>query len=297
MLLMTAALPMTMFLSASLSQDALCIGLSALLSSLLIRTIVDGPSIRRLAVSAVIVTVLGCARPPYAAFLLPLFTVHGAATHWRKLPSLIVVALASTSIILAYGGYIATFAGPNLSNGAEPAAQLRAVAADPLLFFRALLAATKVNGVGWLAGIIGYFRHPLPIPVYIVYSIAMVGTAVIQVSVLHCAAPPHLIDARSAVLVAGAGAISLVASVLLIALLLFLTWTSVGGAVLLGIQGRYFIEPALVALPLILSPLLLRARRPSLSELAHDGTAGLLALQPMSGAFFAALLVWQYWAW
>jgi uncharacterized membrane protein len=295
-LLTTAALPVSIFLSASLSQDASLIALSALLAALLVRMLVKGSSAAALAICTTIVIVLALARPPYTAFLLALVVVHGSATKWREPATLAAATIAALIVVGAYCKYISTVGKLNLIGGADPSAQLRVMAADPFLIFRALIAAAKQKGASWLGGIIGMLDRPLPVPVYLVYSGALIFAAAVQVAVFR-SSRYLVIGPIGAIVVAGAGAIQFIASAFLIALLLFLTWTEVGGEVLMGVQGRYLLEPALMAVPLVLCPLMRSPEQLRKSQFVLRGTVALIALLAASTLFVITLLLSLYWAW
>lgn len=238
-----ATLPMSFALDAAISQDGpmlACTALSVALSIRLQKPGLPHPRLEFVAMCALLALV-GMARPPYAAFaLLPLAAPLPKA--WR-----LAGAAAICACVLAWSAVAAPQmvlpvwpAGP-----VAPFKQLALLALHPwrvpLLAIRTwqadggALSANFVAGLGWL-------DVDFP-PFYISLAWGMLAWATLAA---WCAG-----RGRFSIHGAALGLTAILAATGGVGLIQYLTWTAVGAPVIDGLQGRYFLAPAmLLAVPL-----------------------------------------------
>ena len=307
------ALPMTVYLAASLNQDALIVAGTALAVALLTRagqahgdfTRVTAHPAYRLA--ALLLALVILAKPPYlplaAMLLLPLprpsdwSRMRGVLTQ-RLLLAVLVVLPAMLWSWYAMR-YVAapvprpTYApgplwpgDPALSfTGTDPGAQLTVLLAHPLRLLaipwhalaqdRDLLFTSFIGKLGWL-------KLDLPDWLYWLWSLGLAAACAAEL--LNGAARPRpapLLDMAFILLAAAA-------TLLAVLLSQYLTWTNVGDVMIGGLQGRYLL-PIAPALALALAgalrgPPVLRAGAAALPVLA--AAAGLLALPMLINAVY-----------
>jgi len=230
-------LPMSLALTAAITQDGPMLACTALAVALCGRARNPHTSSRLVfAGLCILLALVAMARPPYAAFaVLVLMTRYRLA--WR---------LAGVAgIVLAVGGWsalnIANVVVPHMAAGVvDPHLQMLGILWHPLAFMRAMavtlwrygpmLAQNFVGTLGWLD------TH-LPIRYHFVTR-AMLLMAV-AAAWLAGTGKPRLLDMAWVVLAVAAACFGL-------ALIQYLTWTVVGAPAIEGLQGRYFLMPALI---------------------------------------------------
>lgn len=250
-------LPMSLSLMASASQDALLIPCGALGGAMLARAIRRPVSSSGglLAGLAITLSLVAMARPPLGALaLLPLGLPR--VSWWRRtLTSLVVVIvtlawarIAAVTSLSNFGAFV----------GANPAAQIELIRHQPLLAVKAI-GATMIVWKAYLAqfiGVLGWMDTFLP------YSYYRVATVMLVV-----AAAAAMLGARSKSMTLG-NCLPVAAGIGFAALGVFLaqyvTWTAPGHATVEGIEGRYFLAPALAGAALL--PALGQIRTPRLKN-------------------------------
>jgi len=250
LLFCTLAVPMAVSLGASLNQDGLLIATSALAAALVSR----GPEDRRARLgAAALICAVATVKLPYfvlaAMLLLPL--VDG----WRALrgrlglillvalPAVVWTAFAMWAIAVpaSQPSYAAGPLWPGspgaIFNSANPAAQLRVLAANPLRVLTLPFGTIATDP--WLAretvGLLGWLAIPMPVWLYATWAVA-VGCAIGADGLGRPEGRPAGRWADAGLLV-----LAVLAGVVLIYLSQYLVWTMVGAARVEGPQGRYLL--------------------------------------------------------
>lgn len=255
MLYVVALLPMTLSLFASVSQDSTLIPLCFLLIALLDNWSLKGRVItpRRAFGLAALMVAISAARLPYLSLLLMFFS---PALKWsldeRRYDFAIRLTWAVASAIatiLLLGTYAALAGGKYGPDGISMSGQLHYLATHISTIPRLLVHSfvqwgpfylkTFVAGLGW-------FDIWFPAHYY------LAGFIAIAASLALCVLGP--VQNRQAGFAESAlSLLALLASTLLIMVGLYLAYTPVGGALILGVQGRYFV-PLFPLLGLLLWP-------------------------------------------
>ena len=229
-----ALLPMSLSLDAAVSQDGPMLACVALAVVLHLRLQAGDRRYRRscFAAMCLLLVVVAMARPPYAA--LGVLTLVA--------PVRILARLAGLACILAgvAGWSILNISNVWLSPAVEPRLQLAGLAAHPwrlpMLFlttWRALddyLLTSFIGLLGWLDVVLPPWYHRCA-------WLALV---------LAAAASWRAGEGRIRGAAAAASALAVLGAVSGIGLLQYLTWTPLGAPVIDGLQGRYFLAPAMV---------------------------------------------------
>lgn len=232
-------LPMSLSLMASSSQDALLLACSAMVGSLWVRFArsPNRPRVLDLAGLAVALGLVAMSRPPYIAItLLPLGLVKAP---WR---SRISAALGAAALSITWACVSAATAMTNFGAflGADPRAQFVLLSENPLIALHIVWDTLARYGYFYflsLVGMLGWLDTVLPLPYYAAAGISIAAAALATSLGLRGEriGKPHMVMAASLLLsVAGVFAIQ------------YLTWTVPGGAIIEGIQGRYFLAILLV---------------------------------------------------
>jgi hypothetical protein len=250
LLFCTLAVPMAVSLGASLNQDGLLIATSALAAALVSR----GPEDRRARLgAAALICAVATVKLPYlvlaAMLLLPL------GDGWRALrgrlglillvalPAVVWTAFAMWAIAVpaSQPSYAAGPLWPGspgaIFNSANPAAQLRVLAANPFRVFTLPFGTIATDP--WLAretvGLLGWLAVPMPAWLYATWAVA-VGCAIGADGLGRAEGRPAGRWADAGLLV-----LAVLAGVVLIYLSQYLVWTMVGAARVEGPQGRYLL--------------------------------------------------------
>jgi uncharacterized membrane protein len=252
-----ALMPMTLFLSGSLSADALTLGLSLLVISLVLRTAFAdvgpvGP--RRLAALYSLFGLLALCKSVYVAFPLLLGLVPAPRLGgWRRRTALIVAGLlVSISVSSLWSrAAIRYWPDPHVIREWQQTSrqeQVDFVRDHPLQFVVVCGRTVCLEAGAWrqqMVGVFGWLDTPLRITLIDAYLVLLVVC-----SLATDGAPLVLAWRDKAVILT-----CILATAGLSFLALYLWWTPVGRETVWGIQGRYFLP----ILPLIC--LLLNSRR------------------------------------
>lgn len=229
-----ALLPMTIFLFASWSADAMTIALSILLTAMLL-------SDRNVPLPALTGVTLALALCKPAYFLIPAM-IFLASKSWIAIGSVIGADIAGTVASFGYARMAYYRQRPGLP--VDAAAQLRCMAADPMRFARAGLHDALAHGASYveeMIGRLGSMDVKLPVAVIVVELLLLIVVA-----------------AGSGIgLSAGRRTLAMVIVILTaagIVLSQVLTWSIVCSDVIEGVQGRYFLPVVPLALAAISIP-------------------------------------------
>lgn len=235
--------PMSLFLAASLSADAITNGLAFVLTALVLRA-AFGPSetLSRWEIGAIALssTLLALCKQAYIplAFLWLLIPMRKAKTPQRYWLWFGLLLLVSVGASLIWAEQIKPLYVPLNSlyppESQSPDDQLAYVLAHPIAFLEGVRKAIVLFGTFWVyhfIGYLGWLDTPLPVPFVISYFGILVGVALgegdrrIQIYFWQKVGL----------------AILFLLNFLLLCLSIYVTWVPVGGTVVEGIQGRYFI--------------------------------------------------------
>lgn len=258
--LLVALLPMTQFVTASVSPDALTIASALLFTAIVVRFLTDGGwSAWRKSAAFAAGMVMSILKPVYLPLL---FAGLGALLGKGKFSSVkirhaiywqMAAALLTITLIALWLGSIPASSGAPGREGVNAAGQLAYLADDIFRAARIVVRSIyiKAEFLGQsTVGLLGWLNLPLPGWVYLLLGLAF------PLSVFGDQRPARLGGAAAAWLVLVA-----VAVVPPIELALYLGWTPVAAYFVEGVQGRYFIP----ALPMLGAGLaaLMACRMPS----------------------------------
>ncbi len=239
--------PMLLFLAASTSADSFVLGLTALTVALTVN-FASTPgrlSSRHLALIFVVAVVLAATKMPYSLGFLVLLAIPAAkygstrryAAFWA-VTSLLCLGFMGAWVLTAQGFY----SPARLDALVSPYLQLDFLVHHPLVFARAVYRLYAYTGrqVLWsFVGLLGQSDTQMP---YWLRILALVNVAVGMLTVE--AVCRHLRAAYkwiAALVPLGVFAV--------IHVLQYLSWTPVGGTVLEGVFGRYFLAVAILLIP------------------------------------------------
>ncbi len=228
-------LPMSLSLTAAASQDAPLLGCTALAAVLAARLRRRGSPTGLLAATLLLATV-GMARPPYAGFALVLLAAQ-APLRFR---------LAAIAAILASVLGWALLSGPHVVLPVSPAAQARGLIAAPWRLFPILIATARAHGPALLRSFIGepgWLDVDLPKAYHALACLILAAALLLGVG---GSASRRTLPTSRWRPAGWAGLFGILAAAAGVMLVQYLTWTATGAAVIEGLQGRYFIPPALM---------------------------------------------------
>lgn len=238
-------LPMSLSLIASVSQDALMLGCSALAGALAVRALRHPDRGRwfELPVLVGVLTLLAMARPPYISLSFLLLALPKLKWRWR-IACLGIVITGATLWMALMAATVLTY--QSFFPGTNPAAQLALLLSDPLSGVRIAGATLSRYGHEYVVefvGRLGWLNTSLPSE----YHLA----AQAMLAVAAFAAMLGLTGERVG---AGAG-IAIGFGMLVAAAGVFganyLIWTPVANSVVEGVQGRYFLPIVLAGAGLL----------------------------------------------
>lgn len=237
-------LPMSLSLMASVSQDALLIACGALAAALLVRGIrrpvaADGKLLAGLAIA---LSLVAMARPPFGALaILPLGLTR--VQLWRRILTALVVVLCT----LTWARIAAVTSTSNFGAvvGADPAAQIQLILRQPLLALKAIAAAMTMSKayLTELIGVLGWMDTSLPL----YYYKAAAAMLVIAAAAAMLGTNGKRMTAGNYLPIAAGAAFASLG----VFLVQYVAWTAPGHAIVEGVEGRYFLAPALAVAALL----------------------------------------------
>jgi uncharacterized membrane protein len=267
--LLIALLPMTQFMTASFSPDAITIASAMLFTSILARFLTDGVWSTRRSLVAFAAGLWMCASK--IVYLPMLFAGLGALFDSRRFPNLeirllavrqVVAAVVTVSLVVLWLGLNTAGTAPTLEgmDGADMAGQVKFLAADVYRSVEIMVRSLYLNAVflaGSTIGYLGWLNLRLPNWVLFVVAIAFPLSVYADLSL-----------ARRSFTIAAWLMLIVVAVVVSIELALYVSFTPVGRLRIQGIQGRYFI-PALPLLGLAFAALFARRVPPNFAGITR----------------------------
>lgn len=236
-----ALAPMSLYLAASCSTDALTNALGFVLIAFVLNlSLVSKQTITKKETAALFAVslCLTLSKQTYIPLVLLYFLIPVEKIGTKKKYFLIgatLIALCASAII-AWSFFVKSIYIPNpfLRYRISPPDQLLNILRHPLNFavvIHQTIALNYIEYVRMFFGIFGYLETPLPSYVYITY-IAVLGF----VAIGDCNLEVALTDRAKVIIF-----VSFTLCVLVVMTLVYMTWTVVGGKIVQGIQGRYFI--------------------------------------------------------
>ncbi|MEI6497983.1 MAG: DUF2142 domain-containing protein [Actinomycetota bacterium] len=259
LLAFVALLPMSMIGASGYSPDGMVLGCALILTAYCLRfATLDAPRPSRVDVAVIVAALMALvvSKPPYAVFLLLFLAYRPHLFGDRRRTTKVLACMAAVPLLATLlWNTLGYPSGAVLgAAGADPGSQLHWVITHPLAYLNTLsdtaFSAESQEFVmkGWV-GAFGMFRSgvgdtPLIMTVFVLLAAAMLG------ALMMAEAGPRLATASRAAAIRtwvplGVG----FAGVLAVCTSAYLSWTSVGGSRIVGVQGRYLI--AFLALPAV----------------------------------------------
>lgn len=240
--LLLAVMPMALFQAASYSADGLKIGLAYVLVAQILRLssrAVEQVSWREIGwlalLSALVsLTTVPCFLLAMAFFIIPAAKLGDRKAYWLKaaavlLPAVLIVLVTQLPQAAAPQGipYITEETG-------SAAAKLQYAAANPAAF-ALMLARAAIHTPRTYTGVLGWLDAPLMIWVYIAYPLALLLALTLGSDVLRFTRFQRWFSLGLSLVV-----------MLVIALMMYIAYTPLGSAEIMGVQGRYFLPLGLL---------------------------------------------------
>lgn len=227
-------LPMSLSLMAAATQDALLLACTALAASMSCQAR-QGVSHRGFAVLTLLLALVGMARPPYAGFALVLLTARVSRRLRLAGIGCVAASVLAWSLLCAPHVVLAVFP----AGGVDPQAQAWSLLREPWRLLRVLAATWRLHGQDLAISFVGepgWLDVDLPGAYHLAARI-LLGLALLL-----------LLGSRRERMRPSqwAGLGGILAAVLGVLLLQYLTWTLPGAPAIEGLQGRYFLPPALM---------------------------------------------------
>jgi uncharacterized membrane protein len=242
---MVALIPMSVYLAASLSADAMMLGLSLLIVATILKLALgnEKPSRRSLLVLGFLFVLLSLSKQPYLALALLFFTIPSrqfASPARRWLTAGLMIGLP-VAIELAWMSSLGGLYVPILPF-VDPAAQLRWIAGHPYDYtVNVIQAMGRWDIHSFMIGAFGWLGPRLPQWIRETYWAALGVTAVVD------GGSPQRLGFRTRAVVL----VIYVVSFAVMATFVYLSWERVGIKSIGGIQPRYLLPlvPLLLLLP------------------------------------------------
>jgi uncharacterized membrane protein len=258
LLFVVLSLPVSLYLSAGITQDGMLLASVALAAALVCRAAEEGVPLswrKRIAVGVLLGAAVA-ARPPYAPLLALLLTRPFRGAGLRGLAPL-ALALLVASAWIAFG-LIPMLTPYRRDEGVWPLGQVAVLLEHPGSWLRIAVETLSKYGARHyqeFVGILGWGDAPLPAAAYWLAALAIATAFAIA-----CCGRSGTLGRGDRAMLAGAAVLSAAA----IYGAMYLTWTVVGAPAVEGVQGRYFLPLAAVgslAVPALMRPPSLRTER------------------------------------
>jgi uncharacterized membrane protein len=237
-LLLISLSPMCLFLAASFSADPLLYGQASLYISLLLYIRANPKPVTALKWlffgSAILLSIIkGGFLFPYLALsiMLPYQFFTSRKSKYIYIISLVFICSVLLISWINWSNQNGYHGGPLWK--VDPIGQMQWIINNPIQYVNVIIATIRIFGIEFLkmiVGVLGWLDTYLPTYIYFLFYILLIMAYVSESN-------PMLLSGKEKIL------IFLVAATETIAIMtsIYLTWTSVGTDVILGIQGRYFL--------------------------------------------------------
>ena len=236
---MVALMPMPLFLSTSLSPDAVTIGLSLLFVSLVTAAASanEPPTLRSLWLLVPLAVAVALTKHAYV-FILPLaFLVpRRLFPSGRRYAAWLILLFGLAACAWGLWAHVATTLFVPVRPGADPTARLAFMQANPVAYLKTLVLTWRHLGPGILQSAVGNFAwHDVPMNITwtALYPLALVFVALVDQNRPASRGLP-----LTGKLLAAA---CFVTGVTVVTTTLYLSWTPVGHTTIRGLQGRHFL--------------------------------------------------------
>jgi uncharacterized membrane protein len=233
-------LPMSLALTAALSQDGPMLACTALAAALV--RMQQARTDRRLLLCLVLLLALvGAARPPYAGFALLLLTLPIRLRTRLLCVSLVLACVVGWSALMAPHVVLAVFP----DGAVNPRAQLLELVQSPFKLLTIAQLTWHAHASEFATGFIGKLGW---LDVDLPQAYRSSAYVVLGLAALSCMARGRWKLPTPSTCVATLGIVISVAGILMAQ---YLTWTLPGRLVIEGVQGRYFLPPAIMLAALL----------------------------------------------
>ncbi len=262
-----ALFPVSIQQAASLSADATTIGTAFITIALIERLFMQKEKLnkKQLALLIVLSIVIGLSKPTNAILLAPLVLLPTRIFSKLKIKFGVVATLLLICFISICSWYLSIkHAYGNLNSasaigleGVDPIAQTKYLLQEPFSFFETLFRTYVFEGFGGIPtaefyltsmyGVFSWLTYKLPLAFILMgYTLLLTAFLYVENKDLDSKRLKQLSVIQTGIFLA---------SLVSIALALYLVWTKVGSSQVSGIQGRYFIPiiPLLIPLFVLLS--------------------------------------------
>jgi len=244
-----ALLPMTMWLRASMSADAMTITISISYLAFILRLTENRTetTIKIFFALSLLAVLLGSMKPVYGILCFASLILYRHTCDWRK-NLLNISAISAASIAGVAAGFIWSLTPDssliyiNTFGGADPFLQWHYILSNPIGFFHVIAKTIKNN----LSNYIGQALLPT------LSFVPQLGTPdkIFPASILSMCLFLTILTTPTSLKKWQCITLCCVATICLFATLLplYLTYTLVGHTEIIGLQGRYFLPPAFYAM-------------------------------------------------
>ena len=233
-------LPMSLSLMASASQDALLLACSAIAGALLVRALRQSKMQqgRLAAVLTLLLSLVAMARPPYVALAALPLCLTNLAWRWRIAAAGVITAcVAVWSLIVIANTWSDMF---TVQWHGDATAQLARLHADPLFAIRVAVTTLQQLGRGYFemfVGVLGWLDTRLPSAYYKAAGAMLLIAATAAAAGLTGSRMrmPSLLLLPTGLTLSAVGVLAII----------YVFGNSPGNAMVVGVQGRYFLPLAL----------------------------------------------------
>jgi uncharacterized membrane protein len=233
---------MPLALMTSPSQDAMIVSLSALAAGLFISALCEARLPRGAFIAlCTALALIAMARPPYIPIAVVPLLIPGRRLAWR----IAGVACVATAVIV-WTMLAAEVTGVAIGPGVDPTAQALRLLAHPARIVSLAIETFRFSGDLFIRGFIGQLGW-LDVDMPHVYN----KLAIAELLLAAILAALRLRGISLARCTRFVGALVILTSASAIFAIQYLTWTKLGAPIVDGVQGRYFLPLAMLAVGLL----------------------------------------------
>lgn len=243
--------PLSIFLSVSSSNDAITFGLTLLFISLALRSIVSLGTMRRNEKLQLMASgfALGLCKPPYLILtLLSLVIPASRFPEKRARLKFLLMLLLGTIFLAALWNLMVKNIIINFYPGSSTSGQINYILQHPISSLVMIVKTLIIYPIGddmilQLVGLKAWMAAQTP------FWLIMLDYVVIVLAIIYSPARTKITAITRQVRILSA--LLLAGGVLMVAGLLYITYTPVGAGTIVGLQGRYFIPFSYLLIPLL----------------------------------------------